>query len=74
MRQFNRLVCQVALLGLVLSGRGRQAAAELLPNQLTEAERRSGWQLLFDGASLDGFKGYQKDSPGNASNRRTDWD
>ncbi len=65
MRQFNRLVCQVALLGLVLSGRGRQAAAELLPNQLTEAERRSGWQLLFDGASLDGFKGYQKDSPGN---------
>ena len=33
-------------------------------NRLTESEARSGWELLFDGTSLHGFKGYQKDTPG----------
>ena len=33
-------------------------------NQLTESEKRSGWELLFDGTSLEGFKGYQQDTPG----------
>ncbi len=30
-------------------------------NQLTEAEQRSGWQLLFDGKSTDGWRSYKKD-------------
>ena len=34
-------------------------------NRLTESEERSGWKLLFDGTSLDGFKGYQQDTPGS---------
>lgn len=35
-------------------------------NTLTEAERETGWQLLFDGTSLDGWRGYQQDSvPGS---------
>lgn len=31
-------------------------------NTLTEAERAAGWQLLFDGETLDGWRGYQRDS------------
>src|SRR3954451_16023416 len=36
---------------------GRQAAA---PNTLTDAEKKAGWSLLFDGKSLDGWRGYKK--------------
>ena len=35
--------------------------AEAPVNQLTEAEQRSGWQLLFDGKSTDGWRNYKKD-------------
>lgn len=31
-------------------------------NKLTEAEQRSGWQLLFDGESTNGWRNYKKDS------------
>lgn len=31
-------------------------------NTLAESERTAGWRLLFDGASLDGWRGYQRDS------------
>lgn len=30
-------------------------------NTLTEAERKAGWRLLFDGSTLDGWRGYQED-------------
>lgn len=40
------------------------AAADDPPNTLTEAERRSGWRLLFDGRSTDGFRNYgQRGTP-----------
>ncbi len=29
------------------------------PNALTEKEKREGWQLLFDGKNLDGWRGYR---------------
>jgi len=32
------------------------------PNTLTAAQRDSGWKLLFDGKSLDQWRGYQNDS------------
>ena len=35
-------------------------AAEI--NTLTESEKRSGWKLLFDGRSTDGWRNYQKKS------------
>jgi len=63
MRELN-LVLQRVVLCLVIVGTGRQTAAELAPNTLTQPEHRSGWQLLFDGESLDGFKGYRTDLPG----------
>ncbi|NJK84053.1 MAG: DUF1080 domain-containing protein [Saprospiraceae bacterium] len=39
---------------------------ELSHNTLTEAEKNEGWQLLFDGSSLDQWKGYNKLSVGNS--------
>lgn len=38
------------------------ARAETAVNTLSEAEKRSGWQLLFDGESTDGWRNYKKDS------------
>lgn len=32
-------------------------------NTLTEAERQVGWRLLFDGESLDGWRGFGRDAP-----------
>ena len=48
---------------LLLAGMSCVFADESI-NRLTESEKRSGWELLFDGTSLDGFKGYQQDTPG----------
>ncbi len=31
-------------------------------NTLTEQEKAEGWQLLFDGSSTDGWRGYNDDS------------
>jgi Domain of Unknown Function (DUF1080) len=36
------------------------AAAQGASNQLTPQERKDGWQLLFDGSSTDGWRGYNK--------------
>jgi hypothetical protein len=38
------------------------AAAGTAPNTLTSAEKAAGWQLLFDGRSLDGWRGYRRDT------------
>ncbi|QDT61139.1 Soluble aldose sugar dehydrogenase YliI precursor [Stieleria bergensis] len=38
------------------------AIAETGVNELSEAESRSGWKLLFDGKTFDGWRNYQKDS------------
>ena len=38
------------------------ATAEVPLNGLTEAEKRSGWELLFDGKTTDGWRNYKKDS------------
>lgn len=32
------------------------------PNTLTTQERADGWKLIFDGTTLDGWRGYQKDA------------
>lgn len=36
-------------------------AQEVSMNTLTDAERAAGWRLLFDGHSLDGWRGYHRD-------------
>jgi hypothetical protein len=32
------------------------------PNALTAAEKAAGWQLLFDGTSLDAWRGYKREA------------
>ncbi len=34
------------------------------PNQLTSAEKAAGWKLLFDGKSLQGWRGYKTEAIG----------
>jgi glucose/arabinose dehydrogenase len=60
----RKLLDTTVLSGLLLLAGALPLAAEMVPNRLTKAERRSGWQLLFDGATLAGFKGYRSDTPG----------
>ncbi len=36
---------------------------EPAPNTLTPAERRQGWELLFDGRSLAGWRGWRREGP-----------
>jgi len=33
------------------------------PNQLTQREKNAGWKLLFDGKTLDGWRGYRMKGP-----------
>jgi glucose/arabinose dehydrogenase len=49
--------------GLAMAG--PTASADHDPNRLTEAERRTGWRLLFDGKSLDAFRGFRQDVAGS---------
>ncbi len=49
------------VLSLLLSLGGSQVQADESVNQLTTAESLSGWKLLFDGKSTDGWRNYQKD-------------
>ena len=63
-RMVRRTLVALAGVGLSVLAGAAAVQAELVPNRLTEAERRSGWQLLFDGESLAGFKGYRTDAPG----------
>jgi glucose/arabinose dehydrogenase len=42
------------------------AAAEQAVNTLSEAERRAGWKLLFDGDSAEAFRNYRKDGLSDA--------
>ena len=44
------------------SASGGLAESNQQPNTLSAAERNAGWQLLFDGSSLNGWRAYQADS------------
>src|SRR5688572_19657317 len=37
-------------------------ASGSVQNQLTAAEQTAGWQLLFDGRTLDRWRGYRRES------------
>ncbi len=41
-------------------GRSGQLPPSPVPNTLTDAEKKAGWTLLFDGQSLEHFRGYKK--------------
>lgn len=52
------------LLFSVLTG-GVHCVAQTASDALTPAERRSGWELLFDGESTKGWRNYQSDTVGS---------
>ena len=41
-----------------------RATLAVEPNWLTPAEKAEGWRLLFDGKSLDGWRGFRTEAPG----------
>jgi hypothetical protein len=50
------------VVGMIFSGPVLAVAGQ---NELTEAESRSGWKLLFDGKTTDGWRNYKKDAVGD---------
>lgn len=56
----------VALIAFACQKQGAQetSTTEAAPNTLTEEEKNSGWELLFDGTTLNGWKRYNRDSIG----------
>ena len=60
-------LCVAGLIVLAACTPGEDAQAEAAPaqeahNTLTQAERDAGWELLFDGRTLDGWRGYNMDA------------
>lgn len=56
--QFQNLVVR----GTEWAATGVVTDGVLKPNSLTELEKTAGWELLFDGTSTDGWRGYRKDA------------
>jgi hypothetical protein len=54
-----RIRLSIGLAGL-LSLAALATATGAAPNQLTDAEKASGWQLLFDGTSTRGWRSFKK--------------
>ena len=57
LRQLALTAPAMAVLALTLSAAPDNGSA---PNTLTAAEKKAGWILLFDGHSLDGWRGYKR--------------
>src|SRR5690606_12436097 len=60
-----RFLTALLAVGWILSaqiavGQSEQAGA-VPPNTLSEAEKKAGWRLLFDGKSFDGWRNYKKE-------------
>ena len=59
-RQLTSAAAALALAGGVLASTDLAAQRNSAANELTTAERSAGWTLLFDGHSLNGWRGYKK--------------
>lgn len=57
-----RLLTLAALLLPVATPACGQGPQTPVPNTLSVAEREAGWELLFDGSTTTGWRGYQMDS------------
>jgi len=51
---------QAILAAMLAASWAATAVADTPPNTLSEAERRSGWRLVFDGRSTAGFRSYRR--------------
>jgi len=50
----------------VSCGPSQKSEATVEPNTLSQKEMEEGWQLIFDGSTFKGWRGYGKDSVPNA--------
>lgn len=57
------LLARLAVVAVTLTLGFRAFAADSPPNTLTDAEKRAGWKLLFDGKSLNGWRSFKKPDP-----------
>ena len=57
LKRIRRLLLAGLAVSVLLSSVPR---ASVQTSTLTDAERQAGWRLLFDGASMDQWRGYQK--------------
>ena len=58
------MIPRLGATAIALAGLANPGVAQEM-NTLSHAEREAGWQLLFDGQSLDGWRGYNRpDLPG----------
>ena len=58
----HRTALRLAAVVLLLTSLTTLAPAQGEPNMLTPKEKREGWQLLFDGKSTRGWRGFRMDS------------
>ena len=52
---------RLGAVGLICLAMHTTVQAELPANTLSDSEKKSGWQLLFDGKTSDGWRNYKKD-------------
>jgi len=64
LKLFHVLVLLMAIVTLSCQKSEKKEAVAAAPNTLTEEEKSAGWQLLFDGATLDGWKRFNSDTIG----------
>lgn len=60
---FKSILLFLPPLALVVCG--QNGVADDSPNQLTEAEKRGGWEILFDGKTTKGWRNYKSDKMGD---------
>jgi hypothetical protein len=59
-RPFLPIACSILLAGAIAAAGGVQDKETAMANRLSDEEKRAGWLLLFDGATLDGWRGYKR--------------
>ena len=61
----KRRLSNLAFVAIISFASTSQLVAAESLNQLTDAEKKAGWKLLFNGQNLNGWRNFKKDKPGS---------